>query len=55
MTLKIIAAIMAVALVLAFIGPVVFKLKDIALTAVALIGAAMMLVDTWQSVRDSDD
>ncbi len=55
MPIKIFAAIVAVALMLAFLSPVVFKLKDIALGVIILIGIAMMLIDLWQSLQSEDD
>jgi hypothetical protein len=55
MPIKIFAAVVAVALVLAFLSPVVFKLKDAALTVIVLIGVVMMLKDVWQSLQREDD
>lgn len=55
MPVKIFAAIIAIALLLAFVSPVVFKLKDVALGVIILIGVAMMLVDLWQSLKSKDD
>jgi hypothetical protein len=55
MAFKILAGIVAAALLIIFIGPVVVKLKDAALTVVVLIGVAMMLVDLWQSLQSKDD
>ncbi len=55
MPVKIFAAIVAVALVVAFLGAPVFKLKDVALGVVILIGIAMMLVDLWQSLQSKDE
>ncbi len=55
MPIKIFAAIVAVVLTLAFLTPVVFKLKDIALGVIILIGITMMLVDLWQSLKSKDD
>ena len=55
MPIKIFAAAVAVALFLSFVSPVVFKLKDVALGVIILIGLAMMLVDLWQSLQSKDD
>ncbi len=55
MVFKIIAGIVAAALLIIFVGPVVVKLKDAALTVVVLIGLTMMLVDIWQSLKSKDD
>lgn len=55
MPIKIFAAIVTVVLMLGFLSPVIFKLKDAALTVIILIGIAMMLVDLWQSLKYEDD
>ncbi|MGB5081180.1 MAG: hypothetical protein WBO23_10605 [Burkholderiales bacterium] len=52
---KIFAAILSAALLIVFVGPVVVKLKDVALTTVVAIGLAMMLYDLWQSLREKDE
>lgn len=54
MSPKILAGILSAALLIAYISPVVVKLKDVALTVVATIGLAMMLYDLWQSLREKD-
>lgn len=55
MPMKIFAAMVAVVLLLGFLSPVVFKLKDVALGVIILIGVAMMLVDLGQSLKSKDD
>lgn len=55
MTAKIIAAIVAVTLVLAFLGPMVLKMHDPALTIVILIGVIFMLADLWHSLQKPED
>ena len=55
MSVKIFAAVVAVALMIAYLTPVVLKLKDLALGCIILIGLAMMLTDLWQSLRTKDD
>ena len=55
MIFKVLGSILAAALLILFLGPVVVKLKDVGLTAVVLIGLAMMLVDTWQSLQSAED
>jgi tetrahydromethanopterin S-methyltransferase subunit D len=52
---KIAAGIVAAALLIIFISPVVIKLKDVALGAVVLIGLTMMIIDLWQSFKSKDD
>ena len=54
MPYKIVAGILAAALLLAYMAPVVWRLQDYALWVVALIGVGMMLVDLWQSLRKDD-
>ena len=55
MLFKILAGVVAVALMLAYLMPPVFKLKDVALGAVISIGIAMMLVDFLQSLKSKDE
>jgi hypothetical protein len=55
MAVKIAAAVVAIFLMLAYLLPPVFKLKDAALGAVICIGVAMMLVDLLQSLKSKDD
>lgn len=55
MAFKILAGIIAVILLGAFLAPPVIKLQDAALTGVIAIGFAMMLVDLWQSLQSKDD
>lgn len=54
MPTKLFAGLVAVALVLAFLLPLVFKLKEASLGVVVAIGVAMMLRDLWQSLRAGD-
>jgi len=53
--MKIIAAIVAAALLALFIGPVVIKLNEIPLWIVAGIGYGLMLTDLVQSLRSKDE
>jgi len=55
MALRIVAGLLGIALLLAFIAPPVLKLKEIALSVVCLIGVTMMLVDLWQSLGEKDE
>ena len=55
MPYKIIAGIVAAALLLVYVAPVVLRLKDIALSVVVVLGVGMMLVDLWQSLQSKDD
>lgn len=54
MALKIFAAAVAVALFVAYLIPPVYKLKDLELGVVVVIGIVMMLVDLVQSLRKDD-
>jgi hypothetical protein len=42
-------------LMLAFLSPVVLKLKDIELGIIILVGIVMMLIDLWQSLQSQED
>jgi hypothetical protein len=55
MGVKIAAGLVAAVLVIGYLLPPVFKLKDVALGVVISIGIAMMLVDLLQSLRSKDD
>ena len=55
MPFKTLGGVLAVALMLAYITPVVIKLREPALTGVAIMGVAMMLIDLWQSLKSKDD
>lgn len=55
MIFKVIVGIVAAALLLVYVAPVVLRLKDTALWIVALIGIGMMLVDLWQSFKSKED
>ena len=55
MIYKVIVGIVAAALVLIYMAPVVLRLREWALSIVALTGAIMMLVDLWQSIRSRED
>jgi hypothetical protein len=55
MALKIFAGLVAVALMLAYLLPLVIKLKEPSLYAVIGIALAMMLVDLVQSLKSRED
>jgi hypothetical protein len=55
MAVKIFAGIVGVTLLLAYVLPVVLKLKEFALIGVAVLGLGMMLVDLLQSLRAKED
>lgn len=54
MILKVLAGLLAVVLVVIYLIPPVYKLKDIELGVVVAIGLVMMLVDLVQSLRKDD-
>jgi hypothetical protein len=55
MAMKIVAGLMAVALMLGYLLPPVFKLKEIDLGIAIIAGVALMLVDLWQSLKSKED
>ena len=55
MALKIFAGIVAVALFLAYLLPLVFKLKEVSLGVVIFIALVMVLIDLRQSLRAADE
>jgi hypothetical protein len=55
MPVKIVAAVIAVALFIAYLAPVVVRLNEVALWIVAVSGAGMMLLDLWESLKAKDD
>jgi hypothetical protein len=54
MGLKIFAGIVAVVLMLAYLLPMVIKLKEVSLGVVILIALVMMLIDMRQSLKSND-
>ena len=52
MRFKTLAAVAAIALFMAYFGPLVVKLKDTPLTIVVIAGIVLVAVDLWQSVAD---
>jgi uncharacterized membrane protein len=54
MGLKIFAGIVAVVLMVSYLLPLVFKLKEVSLGVVILIALVMMLIDMRQSLKSND-
>jgi hypothetical protein len=54
MGLKIFAGVVAVVLMLAYLLPLLLKLKGVSLAVVVVIALAMMLVDLLQSLRSKE-
>lgn len=55
MPVKIFSGLVALALLLAYLLPVLFKLKEVALGVVVTIGVAMALIDLLQSLGSNDE
>ena len=55
MLIRIIAAAVAIALLLAYLGPLIIKMRDIPLSIVVVIGIVFMLVDLWHSFKSPED
>ena len=55
MKYNIIAGVVAVVLMLVYLGAVVVKLWDPALTLVILVGVVLMLIDLWQSLQSKNN
>lgn len=55
MAIKIFSGIVAIILMLVYLGPVILKLRDPALSLVIIIGIALMLIDLWQSLKSKTD
>ena len=54
MPFKYVAGVIAAALLILYSGAIAWKLKDIPLAIVILIGITMMVVDLWQSFKSDD-
>jgi hypothetical protein len=54
MILKLVASMIAVVLMLAFLVPPALKLNDAALIVVIAIGIVLMLIDVYQSLHERD-
>ncbi|HET9736240.1 MAG TPA: hypothetical protein VFP62_13300 [Burkholderiales bacterium] len=55
MPFKILAGVVAMVLVIGYLLPPIFKLKDVALGAVICIGIALILIDLVQSLQSKED
>ena len=55
MIFKVLAGVVAVFLMLIYLAPPVYKLKDVELGVVVAIGLVLMLVDLVQSLKSRDD
>ena len=55
MLLKLIAGFAGMILLLVFVGIPAWKLKEIPLVIVIVIGVAMMAYEFWEQVREKDE
>lgn len=51
---KLVFGVIGIALMVAFLAPIVFKLKEISLAIVVVAGLALALIDMVQSLRSRD-
>jgi len=55
MPLKTAYSVVAVVLMLLYLSPVLYRLKELDLALVVIVGIAMMLLDVWQSLKTKED
>lgn len=55
MAFRIFAGVVALTLMLGYLLPPVFKLKETDLGIAIVAGLALMLIDLWQSLKSKDD
>lgn len=55
MPIKLISAAVALALLLAYLLPLVFKLKEVSLGVIVGLGILMMLIDLRQSLQTKEE
>jgi hypothetical protein len=55
MPLRIAYSILAVVLMLLYLSPVLYRLKQVDLSIVVAIGVVMMLIDVWQSLKSKEE
>jgi len=54
MRLNVLAGVAAMALFVAYYGPIVYKLNEVPLTIVVVGGIVLVAVDIWESIRNSN-
>ena len=54
MVFRTVVALVAAAMLIAFLSPILVKLQLLPLYAVIGIGVAMMLWEQWETIRDDD-
>lgn len=55
MPLKIAYSVLAATLMVLYLAPVLWRLKQVDLTIVVVVGVVMMLVDVWQSLKSKEE
>ena len=55
MPFKIAYSILAVVLMLLYLSPVVWRLKQVDLSIVVAIGVVLMLIDVWQALQSREE
>ncbi|MCC6246232.1 MAG: hypothetical protein IT499_00510 [Rubrivivax sp.] len=55
MPLKTVYAVVAVVLMLLYLSPVLYRLKQLDLAIVVIVGVGMMLLDVWQSLKSKEE
>ncbi|MBE7426758.1 MAG: hypothetical protein HS106_12125 [Ideonella sp.] len=55
MPLKTVYAVVAVVLMLLYLSPVLYRLKELDLAIVVIVGVGMMLLDVWQSLKSKEE
>ncbi len=52
--MKLLYGLIGAALVVAFLGSVIWKVREVSLVIVVLIGIALMMVDLWHARNEAD-
>lgn len=53
--MKLLYGLIGAALVIAFLGSIIWKVTEISLIVVVLIGVALMVVDLWHARDEADN
>ncbi len=52
--MKLVFGLIGAVMLIAFLGSIVFKVRELSLIVVVMIGIVMMLVDLWQARKEAD-
>ena len=52
--MKLVFGLIGAVMLIAFLGSIVLKVRELSLIVVVLIGIVMMLVDLWQARKEAD-